>query len=318
MVRPQVNGRCVIVGLDGFDPDVLANLVVFYGACGFDTRISAQPTNGDLLVIQRGKYRNQHFETRAQACHIYDYAGLGTSDLHLAFPHVAKCIVIAPGFRVSGVAGVPPNVVRSFHPVIPELWRFENQPKRKRPYDFVHVGHRKAEPAGDAWFKRLDEAARSGSCHFWGGGWHDVVPGNSRMIHGRISLHGSQRIYRQALRALGVMYPFQRELTISGRMWQAPLNGCVLFSEAMIPDRTLPGVELCRDYLELLGKPPTLPNSAGLVEEASEYWTATTVRLAGELGLHFRPPSQWALRRAYFDRVYLRHIRDVIDGRLRQ
>ncbi len=307
---------CVIVGLDGFDPDVLANLVVFYGACGFDIRISAEPGDCDLLVLQRGRYESQIFEARARSCHIYDYAGMGSSDFHLAFPNVGECVVIAPGPRVSGKMASPQNVVRSFHPVIAELWRVGGKSLPQRPYEFVHIGHRKAAPPDDAWLMRMNEVARGGSCHFWGKGWRDIAGAGSRMIHGCLSLHGSQRIYRQSRIAIGVMYPFQRGITISGRMWQAPLNGCALFSEAMIPDCSLPGVAVCRDYEEVLHNPPAMQIGARMVDDASEFWTSVTRRLAGALGLDYRPPRPWTLKRVYSDKIYLRHVRDLVAGRL--
>lgn len=301
-------GRCVIVGLGGFDPDVLANLALFYGACGYETKIADTPVDCDLLIIQRGTYTDVAFEVRADACHIYDYAAIGTSDLHQCFPLISTPVVIASGHGASGKT-VPGRAIRSFHPVIPALWRADLSGAEIKPsFEFVHVGHRKPNPDGDERLRELDSIARSGACDFWGNGWKAAAP-NGAHIHGDASLHQCQGIYRRARLALGVMYPFQRGRTISGRMWQAPLNGCTVISECSAPDIPLPGVFTCGDFMAVIKSPPPAARRAALIEECSEYWSAATTRLARELGLSYTPPSDLDVRLAYLKWIYSRHIK---------
>jgi hypothetical protein len=304
--------QCVVVGFDGFDPDVLANLLLFYGACGFEVGISRAPVDCDLLVVQRGRYNNAVFDVHAGECHIYDYAAMGSSDFHLAFPNVSTCVVIASGPRASGNT-IPQHLVQSFHPVIPALWTADTVERSGRSYDFVHIGHRKPNEASDGSLEQMDVVARSGRCHFWGLGWKDIVAPGSSTAHGHASLHDCQRIYRRAKFAFGVMYPFQRQKTISGRMWQAPLNGCMVFSEATIPGVSLPGVQVCHDYLHATMHPHPLLDPLALVSEAVDYWSGVTGRLASNLGLNYKPPGRWHITQVYLKWIYLRHLKTQLE-----
>jgi hypothetical protein len=308
MKRP----RCVIVGFDGFDPDVLANLVAFYTACGFSPQISPQPLDCDLLVIQRGRYRGEVFQARAQCCHVYDYVATGTSDFHAAFPNVQQCLVIAPTAQVSGTSA-PTDVIESVPPVVASLWR---APHRRRQsaaiYEFVHIGHRKSNPMQDGWLTRMDGIAAGGECHFWGDGWSPLTPVPFSRMHGPASLHDCQHIYRRSAFAFGVMYPYQRARTLSGRMWQAPLNGCALYCEDLLPNAEMPGVHVCDDYAELIRCPPPRPQRAALVDAAADYWNATTTRLASRLGLRYSSPSWSSVNTVYLKWVSLRHFRSRV------
>jgi hypothetical protein len=294
---------CMIVGIDGFDPDVLANLAAFYGGCGYTVRISRRPRDCELLILQRGPYSGEVFDTRSSACHIYDYAALGSSDFHRAFPNIAECVVIAP-WGASGIHA-PPREVRGIHPVVPALWRASSRSRSsKASYDYVHIGHRKPNPGGDSFLLQMDAIAGGGRCHFWGRGW----PASRLTVHGPASLHESQQIYRRSNFALGVMYPFQRGRTISGRMWQAPLNGCMLLSEAVPPGASFPGVAWCSDFMSALDAPRQAPDTSSLIEEACVFWEDATVRLADALNLKYSTPSVLAIRATYLKWVYARHV----------
>ena len=299
--------RCKIVGFDGFDPDVLANLIAFYYACGFLVDISRAPADCELLVVQRGSYGGEVFATSARACHIYDYVASGTSDYHTAFPNIPERIVISPAPKVSG-ASTPSNCVLSCPPVVSRLWR-NNEDGVSAAYEFVHIGHRKSHPQPDPWLEQMDTVALSGNCHFWGNGWNQLGPIPQSAAHGAASLHNCQQIYRRATFALGVMYPYQRARTISGRMWQAPLNGCALFSEAVLSNAHIPGVYETSDFGSLIGSPPEPPSRAALINDASAYWDTVTLKLAGNLGLKYSAPGVSAAALTYFKWVYLRHIK---------
>jgi hypothetical protein len=260
------------------------------------------------LVLQRGPYSGQVFETRASACHIYDYAALGTSDFHRAFPDIDECVVIAPGGDASGIHA-PPREVHGFHPVVPALWRAGSRGRSRRiAYGYVHVGHRKPNPGGDSFLLQMDAIAGGGRCHFWGKGW----PAAGLTVHGPASLHESQQIYRRSNFALGVMYPFQRGRTISGRMWQAPLNGCMLLSEAVPPEVSLPGVARCIDFMSAFDAPHQVPDASRLIEEACSFWGDATKRLADILGLNYSTPSAVAIRATYLKWVYARHVENRV------
>ena len=298
---------CVIVGLDGSDPDVLANLVLFYSACGFDVSRSPIPVDCDLLVIQRGAYGGEVFEARAAACHIYDYVRMGTSDFHQSFPNISAVAVISPTTPVSGQS-MPATVIKSFHPVISELWA-NRDPGTRRAHRFIHVGHRKANAANDKWLAQMDSVALSGRCHMWGSGWQELSAADSSTIHEPATLHQCQAIYRQAEFAFGVMYPMQRGTTISGRAWQGPLNGCLVYSEALVPDVTIPGVVLSEDFpatLEHAASPYS--SAAELVADASRFWNELSLNLARDLDLHYTRPARSTVRSVYAKEIFLRHL----------
>ncbi|HKE97201.1 MAG TPA: hypothetical protein VKB34_23020 [Povalibacter sp.] len=297
-------GHCVIVGLDGFDPDVLANLALFYAACGLTVTSSQTPQDCDVLVVQRGTWQGQQFDVHARECHIYDYTWTGTADLHQAFPNIRSIVVISPSATASGKS-TPPALIRSFHPVIPALWA-NPQVDTPRGYGFVHVGHRKPNSAGDAWLEQMDAVVREGSCDVWGNGWDGIA--DATTSHGPATLHQCQAVYRQARCAFGIMYPFQRGRTISGRAWQAPLNGCVLYSEAIIPDVALPGVERCDDFLGAPRQPATRHKPSDLAQEATQFWENVSWRLAAQLGLYYERPTAVMVRNVYAREVYLRHL----------
>jgi len=298
---------CVIVGLDGFDPDVLANLVLFYTACGFDVSSSQAPADCDLLVIQRGTYSGQEFETRAAECHVYDYVRNGTSDLHRSFPNIGAIAVISPTAPASG-STTPSNLIRSFHPVIAELWT-NRDTRPRRPYRVVHVGHRKSNAANDRWLEQMDRVALSGACHMWGSGWQELSGTDAATLHEPATLHQCQGIYRQAESAFGVMYPMQRTRTISGRAWQGPLNGCIVYSEAVVPDAEIPGLIACDDFLAALhGPPASVIPPAELIAAAAAYWNGVTASLARELGLSYVRPAPSLVRSTYAREVFLRHV----------
>lgn len=304
---------CLIVGLDGIDPDVTVNLMAFYTGCGYAVRVADAPAACDLLVIQRGHHvPGWTCEDARGDVHVYDYVFNGTSDYHDAFPQARQVRIISPSVT-SGRTEVPPEqLVTSPHPVVTGLWA----PKRvltdaERPYALVHIGHRKPNPAGDRWQMEIQQLAGYSTCHFWGKGWTDLAaPLSNEHLHGPSSLHEAQGIYRRARAALGVMHEFQRGRTISGRMWQAPLNGCQLYTEALPPGWSLPGVQVVDRFSDLPA--PMLP-APQLAACAREHWDHVTRRLAAQLGLTWHPPGRLSLSRLYLAQVALRHLKVMLE-----
>lgn len=311
---PEMAGaNCVIVGLDGFDPDVLVNLQAFYAGCGFRVAVSRTVRDAELLVIQRCAYPpGQVFGVRASECHIYDHVFNGVSDLHAAFPNVRRVIVIAPSGQPSGSTR-PARTVRGFPPVVPQLWA-SRAGGNHRPFRIVYIGHRK-DPPSDPWQREIQAFAEEGGCHFWGRGWRrpGLSPATAPRFHGPTSLHETQGIYRRAHYALGVMHGFQRGNTISGRMWQAPLNGCHLLTEAMLPNVELPGVRLVGDFRSAIDHVRRESRPEDLVKSATEYWDAASRSLALRLGYLYRPLSRAGLAALYGRRVYLPHVKLVVE-----
>jgi hypothetical protein len=306
---------CLILGLDGIDPDVLVNLLSFYTGCGFNTRVASEPANCELLVIQRGHALPGWLcpQVRGEV-HVYDYVCNGSSDLAHAFPQATRVRVISPTGQPSGSSPVPQDwLVASPHPVVSALWapRGRLAPRAERSYGLVHIGHRKPNPAGDYWQQEIQQLAGYTNCHFWGQGWASLA-GNlpQEHLHGPSSLHETQGIYRNAQAALGVMHEFQRGRTLSGRMWQAPLNGCLLYTEAVPPGMKLPGVQVVSGFSTL---PSNDSHPEALVEDARAHWDGVTERLARTLGLQWHAPGRLGLARLYLQQVALRHVKVSLE-----
>jgi len=268
--------RCVITAFDGFDWDMLVNMACFYRCCGFAVSVSSRlPAAAELLVLQRGSWPSDAiFEGRFQQCHIYDYVGL---------PYVWPRSSV-----ITTVSEYP------FFPVIPALWKGGGRPRSQRRR-LIHFGHVKPGLGGDPWQSDLETLVAEGRCEAFGDGWPS----------GPVSLHRAIELHRQADAALSIQYPYQRGQKVSSRMWQGPLSGCEVFSEAAPDGVDLPGVRRVGSYREALGAQRT----PGIAKEAEAFWHEATTRLADRLGLHYQPPSTLAANTTYLKSVYWGHAR---------
>jgi len=267
-----------LYGTDGFDPDVSANLHSFYRVLGYLTYAVTKLGRGSLLVVQRPGDRGIDASAYEQV-HVYDYIGRdigGTLESLLSHPDVqiftscqARGVDLEKRFPVfSGRIHV------QLPPVDISLWTSPSMPAVKE-YPLVHVGNYKPYYAEgvDTYATVLFELARMGRLSIWGRGWDDVNAPQSA-VKGRIRLKKVSEVYRHSGLAIGMMYPFQREVTISGRFWQAPLNGCLVMSEPSLYADGLPGVasfETVTDVLALANNTDR-PSSVAIAREASAFW----------------------------------------------
>ncbi len=93
-----------------------------------------------------------------------------------------------------------------------------------------------------------------------------------------------------------------RGSALSGRMWQAPLNGCRVYSEALPPGVALPGVSITDSYSEIVEPllPVTCEQRERLANEAATYWQEDASRIATELGLTMADVPQKRLDHFYW------------------
>ena len=75
----------------------------------------------------------------------------------------------------------------------------------------------------------------------WGMNWKGYIK-NEYKLMGRSGFFESSKIYSQTEYALGLMNPFQRNVTFSGRFWQGPINGCMIISEPGLFTKQIPGI----------------------------------------------------------------------------
>jgi len=301
--------RCVLVNQDSQDGDVVINLMLFYESCGYEVTMTTEPKPADLVVIQRAFRRESDPPVRIEEAdlHVYDYSKMPNGHYARSLTGVDRYHLIT----LDRTADDPrAQLVAGNHPVMTGLWVPAGDLGPVR-YPGVHIGNLKESVRSDplqASFERY--AARSPGCHFFGGGWH-LVPGVDERGHGHITLHESQSVYRSSGCGFGIMYPYQRQQALSGRMWQGPLNGCPIYTEALPPDLALPGVVRTHDYSEMLHLPPPLSHAErhDLVSRAQKYWDQDAARIAAGLGLELRPAPTGRVASLYRKHVVAHHAR---------
>ena len=301
---------CLIYGSDGFDADVLLNLRAFYRLLGYSVFHSRRLYPSDLLVLQRPPNRNLSFDSY-HAIHIFDYVGTPLNDLLTGILDDARVVIFCSSrARTESTLAAHPclegRVVTLPPPVIPSLWELRPQEPDLR---IVHVGNYKPfySDDSDAFAVRFLSTLQRELVQVWGHQW----PNGIGIQHGPVGISRVSSLYSRARWALGMMYPWQRATTFSGRFWHAPLNGCALISEPGTCVAAVPGV-METDYSEasiedLLRRGPGDPRA--IREAAHRYWshkclksieTVTTLAPQGQSSIPFQAGS--------FRRVSVRRI----------
>ncbi len=284
------------------------NVRLFYLAAGYSLLREWDDSDPQLLVILRGDPGLSH-KDYGGTVHVYDYVKELQVDWRSRFPHAREIRLISllrPAVLPEGV-----RWVQGYLPVIPEFW--QQPPFRKRAGRPLHIANFK--PMGDDPYQQdLAHLARRGLVEVHGRHWD------------RLGLRTNGLSYLEANRRLagayccyGLMYPYQRGTTLSGRMWQAPLHGCLVISEKGTNPFGLPGLLEVDRFA-----PDTLMSVASIREcwqvriEATRFWQGATVELARQLDLPaYRGPSAAQLASCRRDR-YSQHRRVVWSRRLHQ
>ncbi|MBN8787801.1 MAG: hypothetical protein J0I84_11980 [Terrimonas sp.] len=253
--------------------DVAFNLKEFYKSLGFNAVFSDKLYNADLLVITRGGDSAMDLSTYSFGLiHFYDYGGWKHGRLIKSLPYSNTIIFsTAPAARKSIIEelGFPENQIHvAFPPVAVKLWTKKIKTSKFR---YIHIGNYKPIDNVDAFKEKFNKCVTELGVDVWGMGWNNVV--KEEKYHGKLGLFKVSSVYAQSECALGLMYPFQRALTFSGRFWHAPLNGCAIFSEPGLHTRSIPGI-LETDYSagDILDKFKTLKNRQQIQENAISYW----------------------------------------------
>ena len=298
--------RCHILSIDFQDLDVIWNVRLFYLAAGFSLIREWVDSELELLVILRGDPGLAH-QGYVGTVHVFDYVKELQVDWRSRFPHAREIRLISlirPDSLTDGV-----RWVQGYLPVIPEFW--QQFPFRKRAGRPLHIANFK--PMGnDPYQQDLARLARRGLVEVHGGRWDKL----GLRTHG-LSYLEANRLLAGAYCCYGLMYPYQRGTTLSGRMWQAPLHGCLVISEKGTNPLGLPGLLEVERFT-----PETLLSVASIREcwqvriEATRYWRGATERLAALLDLPaYREPSAAQLATCRRDRR-AQHLRVVWTRRL--
>ncbi|MFZ9753222.1 MAG: hypothetical protein ACO3B3_06695 [Cyanobium sp.] len=282
-----VKPSCRIVSSDYLDRDVYLNICGFYEAAGF--RLIEAAGDPDLLVVLRGDNgsADQGF---AGPIHLYDYVREYRVDWARRYPAARSIALIS--LEQPPRAPTDPRLrhVRAYLPVIPELWTCPSPARRGGP---VHVSNYKRMP-GDPFQEQLLALIRSGRVRVHGGRW-ELVGVRARPL----SYRQANRLIAASSSCFGLMWPYQRGTTLSGRMWQAPLNGCFVFSEPGTDLLGCPGV-LERPRFDADTASLAFPHERGaaLAREAAAFWRSHTEAIASALGLELTiDPDGASIRR---------------------
>lgn len=264
-----------IYGFDGFDADVAINLRALYESLGFHVFQSRHFMPADILCIQRGADVDLAVPAYGQV-HVFDYVGKPLHKMLLALSAQSSVHVFTSNLhRAANYRECADLNGINFHvqspPVSVDVWRRKVSALK---YPVVHVGNLKpfyrdgSDSHAAAFLARLSQL----DVQVWGGGWD--FGGKAIIARGQAKIHAVSEIYASSALSLGMMYPFQRHVTISGRFWQAPLNGCLLLSEAPPPSGEIPGVAVVQyaddgHLQELLHRDH---DRTALQAEASQFW----------------------------------------------
>lgn len=263
-------------GHDGFDVDVLRNLQSLYSGLNFRIAISNTLVPAGLLVIQRPPSTALDLAQYA-AVHLYDYVANDLTPLLRSCSSHPGLLIFASSLERRGqLVEKFPELSEKIHisapPVDTRLWissKVRDEPK----YEIVHIGNHKPyySDGVDVYASQFLRMLQNGGVHVWGAGWDGLIEAD--FWHGRSSIGRVSDIYASSRIALGMMYPHQRGVSLSGRFWHAPLNGCQLISEPSIFAGAVPGV-VRNDYAQnsAEGFFPGTVNRYQLANEAAAYW----------------------------------------------
>jgi hypothetical protein len=262
---------CLIFGHNGLDLDITLNLRYFYRSLGFKVFFSDKLHDADLLVVIRAvdaeiDISPYHFSL----IHIYDYLGCDYDAFVNSIDHTITyifCTSEVKRYRLIQQLHFPEKQIAvAFPPVNVKLW---SKKIKKLQYKMVHIGNFKPITDEDPIKQVFNESIIYFNTNIWGMGWNI----RRDLYHGRIGLFSVSAIYAKSKFAFGLMYPFQRDVTFSGRFWQAPLNGCYVFSEVGLYTSKFPGI-IETDYSinDIEHKMAHHVDRFALQNEAIEFW----------------------------------------------
>jgi hypothetical protein len=261
------------MSFDYSDFDVLLNVRAFYRLSGFLIVSSSRLSDCDLLVVLRG-IPPRVFCEYTGPIHFYDYVLEHKLNLRDYFPNATFISIVSLSQRHAIADNC--RAIYGYLPVIPSLWYLPFCFLRRSSLP-LHVSNYK--PLADDPFQlQIISLVKEGKIRLYGSKWDRI------QIHARpLSYLSANIMLNKTLICFGLMYPYQRGKSLSGRMWQAPIQGCVVISEKETNPFLCPGVITVESFSEL----PFIQrhNPAALSREASEFWLEKTKQLANDLDL---------------------------------
>jgi len=264
---------CSILSFDYLDYDVFINVRVFYRLAGYNVYLSVVHQDTSLVVVLRGK-PNRIYSEYTGIVHYYDYVREYNLDMRYFFPNASRISSI--GLNDSTSLSLTDYSVYAYLPVFPSLWQYRSLVTSRLPHP-LHLSNYK--PIGsDSYQQQLLALIHSHKVLVYGGKWH-----NQNINAVQISYLSANRLLSQATHCYGLMYPYQRGTSLSGRMWQAPIHGCHVISEAGTNIYNVPGVIEAESYEQLFLF--SSDSALFLRQKATEFWLTQTINLADALNL---------------------------------
>jgi hypothetical protein len=276
------NKNCCFLFFDYTDYDVFLNARIFYRLAGYNLTSSKKLLQSDLLVIFRGIPDAIYSEYRG-VIHVYDYVCEHKYNIREYFPNASSILVVSIHQHLSNESWSRP--IYGYLPVIPSLWQFR-LPFTRRSSTPIHVSNYKPL-IDDAYQDQLIALAKSGKMRIYGGKWDRV----EIKAHPLSYLAANLKLAESYI-CYGLMYPYQRGKSLSGRMWQAPIQGCLVVSEKSTNPFFCPGVLEVSDFNVL---PPSslLHHPIELAKEATIFWMEKTEQLESDLNLTLQWQYLW-------------------------
>ena len=272
---PPNSNCCHVLSFDYLDLDVYLNIHVFYRLAGYRILASLNQATCDLIVLLRGTPSRVYNEFTG-IVHVYDYVKEIELDYAHFFPAASSIYLISVSLRSPTCLPDSFSYIEGYLPVIPEIWTSSpNRENRiKRP---LHISNFKPMQS-DRFQQQLVQLARMGLIKIYGARWDKVgIPASS------LTYYSANILLARASFCFGLMYPYQRGTSLSGRMWQAPIHGCYVLSEPHTNIFHCPGVIEVDDYIQVIH---SLPTQGGLLaSQATAFWKKKTQDLAVDLGL---------------------------------
>jgi hypothetical protein len=265
--------NCCLLSFDYVDFDVFLNARIFYRLAGYHIVSPDNFSICDLIVVFRGIPPCTYIEYSGEI-HFYDYVCEHRIKVSDYFPNATSITVITIDTSVHESPLI--NTVYGYLPVFPRLWQF-SLPFAKKSTIPIHVSNYK--PLIDDSFQvELITLIRAGKIRVYGAKW-DRIQVKARSL----SYLSANLKLASASCCYGLMYPYQRGKSLSGRMWQAPIHGCIVISENNTNIFSCPGVFEVAHFNDFLLTKEI--SSSELAREATSFWSEKTKCLAADLKL---------------------------------
>ena len=269
----QTKKNCCFLSFDYVDFDVFLNARIFYRLAGYSFLSVENLSLCNLIVIFRG-IPDRIYNEYTGPIHFYDYVCEHSINLAESFPNASSITVISIEIPECDSSSV--NSVYGYLPVFPSLWQF-SIPLLRRTLGPLHISNYKPL-ADDPYQRQLITLINAGIIRVYGAKW-DRIQVTARPLS---YLSANFKLASASL-CYGLMYPYQRGKSLSGRMWQAPIQGCIVVSEKNTNIFSCPGVFEVNSYEEFFSLDGICPTE--LASEAALFWIKKTKCLAVDLNL---------------------------------